>query len=54
MEDIPEKGVYWGSPSSPMSVEMKNVAAYRQLPDMIKRLRRLEKTFEKLEKKEPS
>jgi UDP-3-O-[3-hydroxymyristoyl] glucosamine N-acyltransferase len=54
MEDIPEKGVYWGSPSSPMSVEMKNVAAYRQLPDMIKRLRRLEKTLEKMEKKEPS
>ncbi len=50
MEDIPEKGVYWGSPSSPMSVEMKNVAAYRQLPDVIKRLRRLEKVFEKIEK----
>ncbi len=52
MEDIPQKGVYWGSPSSPMAVEMKNVAAYRQLPEMIKRLRRLEKIVEKLELKE--
>jgi UDP-3-O-[3-hydroxymyristoyl] glucosamine N-acyltransferase len=48
MEDIPEKGVYWGSPSSDMATEMKNVAAYRQLPEMIKRLRRLEKEVAKL------
>jgi UDP-3-O-[3-hydroxymyristoyl] glucosamine N-acyltransferase len=52
MEDILEKGVYWGSPSSPMAVEMKNVAAYRQLPDIVKRLRRLEKAIEELEKRE--
>ncbi len=52
MEDIPEKGVYWGSPSGPMAVEMKNVAAYRQLPDMVKRLRRLEKAIERIEKGE--
>jgi UDP-3-O-[3-hydroxymyristoyl] glucosamine N-acyltransferase len=48
MEDIPEKGVYWGSPSSDMATEMKNVAAYRQLPEMIKRLRKLEKEVAKL------
>jgi len=53
MEDIPEKGVYWGSPSSPMTVEMKNVAAYRQLPDLVKRVRRLEKLLEKMGKNEP-
>ena len=45
MEDIPEKGVYWGSPSTEMSVEMKNVAAYRQLPELIKRVRSLEKAL---------
>ncbi len=49
MEDIPEKGVYWGSPSSEMSVEMKNVAAYRQLPELLKRVRNLEKSLEKLQ-----
>jgi len=52
MEDIPEPGIYWGAPSSPMAVEMKNVAAYRQLPDLVKRLRRLEKVIEKLGKRE--
>ena len=51
MEDIPEKGVYWGSPSDEMSVEMKKVAAYRQLPELVKRIRALEKALEALEKK---
>ncbi len=48
MEDIPEKGVYWGSPSTEIANEMKNVAAYRQLPALIKRIRQLEKTLEVL------
>ena len=48
MEDILEKGVYWGSPSSEMAVEMKNVAAYRQLPELIKRIRGLEKALDEL------
>jgi len=47
MEDILEKGVYWGSPSLKMSEEMKNVAAYRQLPELMKRIRTLEKALEK-------
>lgn len=46
MEDIPEKGVYWGSPSIDMATEMKNVAAYRQLPELLKRIRSLEKALE--------
>ncbi len=49
MEDIPEKGLYWGSPSAPMTEEMKNVAAYRQLPELIKRIRSLEKKLEKIQ-----
>ena len=49
MEDIPEKGVYWGSPSAKMAEEMKNVAAYRQLPELIKRIRSLEKSLEKIQ-----
>jgi UDP-3-O-[3-hydroxymyristoyl] glucosamine N-acyltransferase len=49
MEDIPEKGVYWGSPSGPMAVEMKNVAAYRQLPELLKRIRNLEKALKALQ-----
>ncbi|HUO57657.1 MAG TPA: UDP-3-O-(3-hydroxymyristoyl)glucosamine N-acyltransferase [bacterium] len=48
MEDIPDKGVYWGSPSTEMATEMKNVAAYRQLPELLKRIRNLEKALEKL------
>lgn len=48
MEDLPEKGVYWGSPSAEMATEMKNVAAYRQLPELIKRIRSLEKTIGEL------
>jgi UDP-3-O-[3-hydroxymyristoyl] glucosamine N-acyltransferase len=47
MEDIADKGIYWGSPSLKMSDEMKNVAAYRQLPELIKRIRSLEKTLGK-------
>lgn len=50
MEDITEKGVYWGSPSTAMATEMKNVAAYRQLPELIKRIRNLEKALEDLRK----
>jgi UDP-3-O-[3-hydroxymyristoyl] glucosamine N-acyltransferase len=46
MDDIEEKGVYWGSPSAPMAVEMKNVAAYRQLPELVKRIRAVEKSLE--------
>ncbi|SRR5665213_87740 len=49
MEDIPDKGVYWGSPSLKMSDEMKNVAVYRQLPELIKRVRQLEKELEKIQ-----
>lgn len=50
MEDITEKGVYWGSPSIDMAMEMKNVAAYRQLPELIRRIRGLEKALEGLRK----
>jgi UDP-3-O-[3-hydroxymyristoyl] glucosamine N-acyltransferase len=49
MEDIPQKGLYWGSPSAPMAEEMKNVAAYRQLPALMKRIRQLEKAVEKMQ-----
>ncbi len=49
MEDILEKGVYWGSPSADMSKEMKNVAVYRQLPELMKRIRHLEKALAELQ-----
>jgi UDP-3-O-[3-hydroxymyristoyl] glucosamine N-acyltransferase len=49
MEDILEKGVYWGSPSTDMASEMKNVAAYRQLSELIKRVRSLEKALNELQ-----
>ncbi len=49
MEDIPEKGNYFGSPSSEFSAEMKRVAASRQLPELIKRVRNLERALEKIQ-----
>ncbi|HVZ82007.1 MAG TPA: UDP-3-O-(3-hydroxymyristoyl)glucosamine N-acyltransferase [bacterium] len=48
MEDIPEKGVYFGAPHNTMTAEMKNVAAYRQLPEMLRRIRSLERELEGL------
>jgi len=48
MEDIPEEGVYWGSPSAPMGQEMRNVAVYRKLAEWSKRVRDLEKIVEEL------
>jgi UDP-3-O-[3-hydroxymyristoyl] glucosamine N-acyltransferase len=45
MADIPESGVYWGSPSGPMKDEMRRAAAYKELPEMLKRLRRMEKAL---------
>jgi UDP-3-O-[3-hydroxymyristoyl] glucosamine N-acyltransferase len=49
MADIPEAGVYWGAPSEPMKDAMKCVAAYRELPEMVKRLRKMEKALEQLD-----
>jgi UDP-3-O-[3-hydroxymyristoyl] glucosamine N-acyltransferase len=49
MEDILEPGVYWGAPHQEMKDEMKCVATYRELPDLSKRLRRVEKALEKLD-----
>lgn len=49
MADIPEAGVYWGSPSEPMKDAMKCAAAYRELPEMVKRLRKMEKALEQLD-----
>jgi UDP-3-O-[3-hydroxymyristoyl] glucosamine N-acyltransferase len=50
MDDIPDKGVYFGSPHNTMAAEMKNVAAYRQLAEMLKRIRGLEKELESLKR----
>jgi UDP-3-O-[3-hydroxymyristoyl] glucosamine N-acyltransferase len=49
MEDIPEPGVYWGSPHQRMGDAMKSVAAYRELPNLVRRLRRLEKALARLD-----
>lgn len=48
MEDVLEKGVYFGSPAVEFSVEMKRIAAYRQLPELLKRVRNLEKSLEEI------
>ncbi len=48
MEDILEKGVYFGSPSTEISTEMKRIAASKQLPELIKRVRALEKALKEL------
>jgi UDP-3-O-[3-hydroxymyristoyl] glucosamine N-acyltransferase len=48
MEDIPEKGVYFGSPSTEFGTEMKRIAANKQLPELIKRVRNLEKALDEV------
>ncbi len=48
MEDIPQAGEYWGSPSAAKPKEMRNVAAYRKLPELMRRVRALEAALEKL------
>ncbi len=48
MADIPPGSVQFGSPSQPMADAMKCAAAYRELPELLKRIRRLEKEIERL------
>lgn len=48
MEDLPDGGTYWGSPTMPFAEAMKVVAAQRQLPELLRRVRRLEKELREL------
>ena len=50
IQDVPEKGVYWGFPAAEISLEMKNVAAFQKLHELNKRVRRLEKALEEFQK----
>jgi UDP-3-O-[3-hydroxymyristoyl] glucosamine N-acyltransferase len=45
----PRAGRVLGFPSAPMKEEMKRVALYRDLPDLAKRLRKVEKALERLD-----
>ena len=45
LEDILKKGSYWGSPALEKGTEMRNVVVYHQLPEILKRLRVLEKAL---------
>jgi UDP-3-O-[3-hydroxymyristoyl] glucosamine N-acyltransferase len=48
MDDIPDGAVFFGYPAQPMAAEMKCAAAYRELPELLRRVRRLEKRIEGL------
>jgi len=48
MEDMPQKGIYFGAPATEFSTEMKRLAANKQLPDLLKRIRHVEKELEEL------
>lgn len=52
MEDLPDGGTFFGSPSMPMQEAMKAAALYRKLPEIWKRLLRLEKHKSNTGKKE--
>lgn len=50
IQDVPDKGDYWGTPAAEISLEMKNAAAYQRLHELNKRVRRLEKALEAFQK----
>ena len=49
LEDIAEKGIYWGTPAIEKTAEMRNVASYLQLPELVKRVRQLEKALSEIQ-----
>jgi len=51
MRDIPDKGVVLGYPAAPDKQAKRQIIAVQQLPDMIHRLRELEKQVEELRAK---
>ena len=50
MSDVTEPGEYFGLPATPMRESMRQLAAYRRLPDLLDRVKTLEKRIAELEK----
>lgn len=48
MQDIDQPGEYFGTPAVPVRDELRRMAALRQLPDLLKRVKDLERELEKL------
>jgi UDP-3-O-[3-hydroxymyristoyl] glucosamine N-acyltransferase len=51
MKDLPQPGVYWGTPARPYVESMKNAVLGQKMPEVFERLRKLEKRLEELETK---
>ncbi len=47
--NVPEKQIVWGTPSRPLVRSNRIEAAHNKLPELLKRVRKLEKKLEKLE-----
>lgn len=50
MNDIDQPGTYWGTPAKPIGEEMKIQAVVGKLPELMRRIRALEKELETLKK----
>ena len=50
VKDILEPGAYWGFPAKPALLEMRMQSLLRKFPDLMKRLLRMEKRIEEMER----
>lgn len=48
MQDISQRGEYWGTPAVPIREALRQMAALQQLPDLIKRIKLLERELAEL------
>lgn len=46
MNDLPEKGTYFGMPARPLSEAMRNLMLYTKLPELFRRVKKLERGSE--------
>lgn len=52
MQDIEAPGQYFGTPATPLREAMRQLAAIKQLPDLIKRIKQLEAEVERLKREQ--
>ena len=53
LNDLPEPGSYIGFPAHPVADGRRNIVLSRKLPDMLDRIKALEKRLAELEKEKP-
>ncbi len=50
-KNLPKQGIYWGTPVQELSKEKHSVIAYRKMPELIKKMKKLQKEVEELKAK---